>query len=122
MNWVVPFVYDLLLDPVFPVGQFMATGWKINFDTLQGRINFVQIFMTGGIGSAINYIIVLIMVSIARNNKRFDTYYMSDNKHDEKIRDLMRVTFFFTTIIWWIVNIVRNTTGLTTDANGIPVD
>ena len=122
-NWLAPFLCDLFLDPVFPVGQFIATGGEINFDTLQGRINFVQIFMTGCVGFCIDFAIVMILVTIARINKRFDTYYASSNSAVyDGILYFFYITCTLSTFVWWIVNIVRNTTGLTTDANGIPID
>jgi len=98
----------------FPAGQVWACGDLSNQSTLTCRLALAQVFTDGLVGFCICFVVCLIFGCIFSLCAGDDAL-----KAATGIATVVGVTIVFTSLLWWIVNIVRNATNATTDSNGV---
>lgn len=103
---ITPLILDICLQWLFPVGQVYISECNIN--VLSGILAIVQIFTSGISGLIVVFIIGCIISCV------------QDEQHTT-ITFPYHVLLIFTTISWWVVNIVNDARTITTDTNGVPI-
>ena len=98
---VITFFLDLFFDPIFPAGQVYLVSDNWNFSVLQVKLTLIQIFTSG----IILWIILLIIKNIIKN-----TRYNKIN---------LTSIWCLTTLLWWLFNIILNTSSNSTDGYGV---
>jgi len=123
LNTKIIFALDISVGLLFPVGQIYACGHINNQTTTTCRIAAAQIVTDGIIGLIICWFGTIIIGTLVNFcitcNDDTDKYYDSIANFFCGVANIIWRIIVATTLIWWIVNIVRDLTGATTDSNGV---